>query len=344
MTIEAFFLPMPDGTVVPGFVLTNGRGMRAKLTAFGARLLEMWVPDRDGRAADVVLGFDTLPDYLASDAYFGGTCGRYANRVAGGRFTLDGTVHQLTRNEGENQLHGGPQGFDRRVWTAVPLPHRNAVTFSLLSPDGEEGYPGTLTASVTYGLAEDALHIRMTAMAEEATVVNLAHHSYWNLAGQGSGDIRSHRLGVLGGHWLPVDEALIPTGELRPVGGTPFDLRQGRAIGEAIGEVGGIGFDHNWCLDGEAGEDGLHLAAWLEDPASGRRLDLFTNQPGLQVYTGAYLTDRVVGKGGRRYCREGGIALETQRYPDAPNRWPAMARLDPAEVYEHRQLLRFSTV
>lgn len=339
-TVEGGPAGSPEGSPVKGFTLSAG-GLEATVVAHGARLVRMMVPGRDGGPADVVLGFDRLGDYLASDAYFGATCGRYANRIGGAVFPLDGVRHALSANEPPNQLHGGPDGFDRRIWDAEVQEADNAVTFTLVSPDGDQGYPGRLRAATRYRLTDDGvLDIRMTAVSDRPTVVNLVHHSYWNLGGHDSGDLRGHRLTVRGGFTTPVGAGLIPTGEVRPVDGTPFDLRGGVGLGEALEAVGGLGFDHNWCLEGPAGE--LRPVAWLEHPASGRRMELATDQPGLQVYTGGYLSERVVGKGGRRYCRFAGLALESQRFPDSPNigHFPS-ARLDPGGTYRHRMQLRF---
>ena len=343
MPIESFLFDTVKGRPVEGFTLSAG-GLEATVVAHGARLVRMMVPDRDGTPADVVLGFDQLADYLASDAYFGATCGRYGNRIGGAAFTLDGVRHELSANEPPNQLHGGPDGFDRRIWEAHGEEADNAVIFTLVSPDGDQGYPGTLTATARYRLTDDGvLDIRMTATTDRPTIINLVHHSYWNLGGHASGDLRDHRLAVQGGFTTPVGADLIPTGEVRPVDGTPFDLRERVGLGEALDSVGGLGFDHNWCLEGPAGE--LRPVAVLEHPVSGRRMELATDQPGLQVYTGGYLSEQVVGKGGQRYCRFGGLALESQRFPDSPNtgHFPS-ARLDPGETYRHRMQLRFRAV
>ncbi|WP_372396439.1 aldose epimerase family protein [Azospirillum sp. HJ39] len=355
MPIESFLFDMVDGQPVEGFVLSAG-GLEATVIAHGARLVRMMVPDRDGRTADVVLGFDRLAGYLASDAYFGATCGRYGNRIGGAAFTLDGVRYALSANEPPNHLHGGADGFDRRVWRAAVEEADNAVTFMLVSPDGDQGYPGTLTATTRYRLTADGvLDIEMTAASDRPTVVNLVHHSYWNLGGHGPapdlGDVRGHRLAVHGGFTTPVGPDLIPTGEVRPVDGTAFDLRGidfgGVDLGAALERAGGFGFDHNWCLEGPAGE--LRPAAWLEHPASGRRMELETDQPGLQVYSGGYIGatsgGQVVGKGGRTYGPFAGLALETQRFPGSPNIGHfSSARLDPGETRRHTMRLRFLTV
>lgn len=348
MPIESFLFDTHDGRPVEGFTLSAG-GLEATVVAHGARLVRMMVPDRGGTAADVVLGFDRLAGYLASDAYFGATCGRYGNRIGGAAFTLDGVRYGLAVNEPPNQLHGGPDGFDRRIWQASVEPADTAVTFTLVSPDGDQGYPGTLTASTRYRLTADGvLDIVMTAVTDRPTVVNLVHHSYWNLGGHGSGDVRGHRLAVRGGFTTPVGPDLIPTGEVRPVDGTPFDLRgvdlRGADLGAALEAVGGFGFDHNWCLEGPAGE--LRPVAVLEHPGSGRRLELATDQPGLQVYGGGYIGARsggqVAGKGGQTYGPFAGLALETQRFPGSPNigHFPS-ARLDPGETRRHHMRLHF---
>lgn len=344
MPIESFLFDtvegLDEGRPVEGFTLSAG-GLEATVVAHGARLVRMLMPGRDGTPADVVLGFDRVADYLASDAYFGATCGRYGNRIGGAAFTLDGVRHALAVNEPPNQLHGGPDGFDRRIWRAEADAAENAVTFTLVSPDGDQGYPGTLTATTRYRLTDDGvLDIAMTATTDRPTIVNIVHHSYWNLAGHASGDLRDQRLWVRGGFTTPVGTDLIPTGEVRPVDGSPFDLRNGVVLGEALDAVGGFGFDHNWCLEGAAGE--LRPVALLEHPGSGRRMELLTDQPGLQVYTGGYLSETIVGKGGQPYCRFGGLALESQRFPNSPNigHFPS-ARLDPGETYRHRMQLRF---
>lgn len=335
-----------DGTPVEGVTLTSPAGVSATLIAHGARLVRLLAPDRAGTLADVVLGFDRLSDYLASSAYFGATCGRYGNRIGGAAFTLDGVRHALSVNEPPNHLHGGAEGFDRRLWAMAVEEAENAVTFTLRSPDGDQGYPGELLAQTRYRLTADGtLDIRMTATTDAPTMVNLVHHSYWNLAGHAAGDVRDHRLTVLGGAITPVDDRLIPTGARLPVDGTPFDLRDGPLLADALDALGGtvgggtVGFDHNWCLDGGTGE--LRLAARLDHPPTGRRLELLSDQPGLQVYTGGYLNAAIIGKDGQPYRPFAGIALETQRFPNSPNiaDFPS-ARLDPGQRYEHRMKLR----
>ena len=333
----------PD-TADPGTViLEDADGLRLMLLTLGARVAELWVPDRHGRLADVVLGLDTAEDHRASGSYMGATCGRFANRIAGARFTLDGVIHQLDRNEGANQLHGGSAGFDSRDWTILDR-SASQVTFALTSPSGDMGFPGEVRALCTYRLLGGMrMMIEMTATTDAPTVVNLAHHSYFNLAGHGAGDILGHVMQVAASAYLPVGATNIPTGEIAPVAGTAFDFRAPRPIGQALPGPGG--YDHCFCLDAPleriAGED-LRFCAALEDPASGRRLRVWTSAPGLQVYTGAHF-DGSSGKSGARYPRFAGVALETEGYPDAPNHraFPS-ARLDPGQTYRHLMLLDFS--
>jgi aldose 1-epimerase len=323
------------GTVNVRSVTLEAGGIRVKLLSFGARLAELWVPDRAGGLADIVLGHDDLADWQTRGVYLGATCGRYANRIAGGRFNLDGRDVQVDRNEGANQLHGGAAGFDLKLWEIES--HSDAhVTFACLSADGEMGYPGALAARVTYRL-DAGLWIEMEAVTDAPTVVNLVNHAYYNLAGQGSGDVLGHELQVEAGFYLPVDEQLIPTGEVRLVEGTAFDFRVARAIGAVLPGPGG--FDHNLCLSAPLGADGMRPCLEAVDPASGRRMRLSTTAPGVQLYTGAHF-DGGPGKAGARYPRFAGFAVETQRFPDSPNRphFPS-ARLEPGQRYRH--VMRF---
>jgi len=276
-------------------------------------------------------------------AYFGATCGRFSNRIAKGSFALDGTRHQLGCNENAvNHLHGGFVGFDRKIWSAAIDEGRNSVLFSLLSPDGDEGYPGTVAVTTVYQLTEDgALTIRMTAASDQPTVVNLVHHSYWNLGGHGSGPIGNHHLTIDAGHYLPVDERLIPTGEVLSVAETPFDFRQETRIGAGLDALGGTGFDHNWCLKGAAGS--VRPRVRLVDRLSGRGFAVETDQPGVQFYSSGQLpADGPLGKSGVRYAPFGAVVLETQGFPDAPNigHFPA-ARLVPGTLYDHHMNFRF---
>jgi aldose 1-epimerase len=334
---------MPETSTPDRVHLQGGDGLRLTLFNLGARLHELWVPGRDGRAADVVLGLDSPAEHRASRSYMGATCGRFANRIAGARFTLDGVTYALDRNEGANQLHGGSLGFDARDWQVEDTSPTHA-TFALTSPAGDMGFPGEVRACCTYRLPGDLrLMIEMTATTDAPTVVNLAHHSYFNLAGHGAGDILGHDLQIAAPAYLPVDAENIPTGEIAPVAGTAFDFRRPRPIGQVL--PGPAGFDHCFCLDAVperiAGED-LRFCAALAHPESGRRLRVWTNAPGVQAYTGAHF-DGSPGKAGARYPRFAGVALETEGYPDAPNRpgFPSV-RLDPGQTYRHLMLLDFS--
>ena len=331
--------------------IANGRGMRASIITYGARLTELFVPDRDGVVEDVVLGFDTLQEYLATDHYFGATCGRYGNRIGNGQFMLGGSPVQLDRNEGENHLHGGMAGFDRKIWTIAGVT-ANAATFTAISEDGEMGFPGRCTLKVVYALSEaNALTITMSAETERTTVMNMVHHSYFNLAGQGTCNILGHNLHLNSGFYTPVDAGLLATGEVLSVAGTAFDFRTAKpigrdiallpSVGEGIFEQGG-GYDHNWCL-GDAGANLRHCLT-AHDPASGRTMTLHTTEPGVQIYTGGYLTDKVRAKRGRMMCQFAGFTLETQKFPGSPNHghFPDCL-LHPGEIYEHRMHFAFGT-
>ncbi|NCY02528.1 MAG: galactose mutarotase [Planctomycetia bacterium] len=344
MPAERPFGRLPDGREAHLYTLEVPGGWRATVTDFGAILTSLHVPGADGRAVDVVLGFDTLAGYVAKHPYFGAICGRVANRIAAGRFDLDGVSHTLATNNEPNHLHGGLVGFDKLLWRAV-------------SPAGDEGYPGRLTARVTYTLTPDGeLWVEMAAACDAPTIVNLAHHSYWNLAGQAAGTIHGHELVVHADRYLPVDAGSIPTGEFAAVAGTPFDLtsrRRGVTLGDAIRGLppsadgtrpGGI--DHNYLIRGWQPDGSLRSAAVLRDPASGRSMEILTDQPGIQVYTGNYLDGSDVGKGGVAYPRQAAVCLETQRYPDAIHHagdpaWPTV-RLDPGQTYLHTMVHRFS--
>ncbi len=315
--------------------LSSPNGMRVVLLTWGARLAELWVPDHNGTLADIVLGHDTLSDWQTHGAYVGATCGRYANRIAGGRFPLDGRSIQLDRNEGANHLHGGASGLDSKHWL-IESHSASHVTFTTTSPNGEMGFPGTLLTRTTYRIDGVALIIEMAATTDAPTVVNLVNHAYFNLAGQGAGDVMGHQLQVEASHYLPVDAELIPTGDVLPVGKTPFDFRQPRPIGALLPGPGG--FDHNLCLAAPIGADGLRPCLTVTDPASGRRMRLSTTEPGVQLYTGAHFDGP--GKRGAHYPRFAGFAAETQRFPDSPNnpQFPS-ARLDPGQTYRH--IMRF---
>ena len=333
------------------FTLDNANGVVVRLIAYGGAIVSIEVPDRDGRVADVALGYDSLDGYEADRAYFGSLIGRYANRIARGRFTLDGRAHAVTVNDGPNHLHGGRRGFHKVPWDVTPFEDAGSqgALLTYTSVTGDEGYPGTLNVSVMLTLsADNSLTFDYAAIADEPTPVNLTQHSYFNLAGHGAGDIRGHELMIAASRYTAVDSTLIPTGDLREVTGTPFDFRSPRVIGEVIDcddeqlALGG-GYDHNFVLDrGNAGEDDAILAARLRDPASGRTLEIFTTEPGLQFYSGQALGG-LVGKGGVVYGAHAGLALETQHFPDSPNQ-PAFPStiLRPGNGFRSRTVYQFS--
>ena len=349
---RAAFGALPDGSRVEAVTLDNGHGLRARIISYGAILQSLDVPDRQGRPADVVLGYADAATYQTRPNYFGATVGRYANRIAGGRFTLDGRTYQLPRNNGPNSLHGGPLGFDKRMWriVAVRSGPEPSVTLSYVSADGEQGYPGTLSVTATYTLASDALSVDYRATTSAPTIVNITNHSFFNLAGEASArTILDHRLTIPADAYSPVNAALIPTGEFRPVAGTVFDFRRPMAIGARIRDGRdeqirfGQGYDHNYVVTRAPTRD-LHLVARVEDPGSGRVLEMLSNQPGVQFYAGNFLDGTAVGKSGHAYRQSDGLALEPQLFPDTPNQ-PAFgsARLDPGQTYENRIVYRFST-
>lgn len=310
---------LPDGKAIRAYTLRNHKGVRARLITYGATLNELWVPDRAGKFADVVLGFDTLAGYLGPHPYFGGTIGRYANRIANGRFALDGKAYQLAVNDPPNSLHGGKVGFDHCVWEAVPAESAlgTGVRFSYVSKDGEENFPGTLSVSVTYTLTEaNELRILYEAETDKATPVNLTNHSYFNLAGVG--DVLDHVLQLNADQYTPVDATLIPTGEIRTVAGSPLDFRKPTAVGARIGELKEVGgYDHNYVVNGQSGA--MRLAARVAEPLSGRVMEVWTTEPGVQVYSAIHLDGSVIGKGGVAYKKFGALCLETQHFPDSPN-------------------------
>lgn len=319
---RADFGRMPDGTPVEAFTLRNGNGVEVTAINYGAIITSVRVPDRAGTFGDVVLGFDTLDGYLKGHPYFGTVVGRYGNRIANGQFTLDGRTYKLATNNAPNHLHGGTRGFDKFVWQAEPLSGRLGVAFSRTSPDGEEGYPGTLKARVVYTLTDrNELRVEYHATTDKATPINLTQHSYFNLAGAGT--ILGHELLINADRYTPVDATLIPTGELASVEGTPFDFRTPTAIGKRIDAAheqirNGRGYDHNFVLN-RTGE-GLQLAARVVEPKTGRMLEVRTTEPGVQFYTGNFLDGTITGKGGRVYEHRTGFCLETQHYPDSPNK------------------------
>jgi aldose 1-epimerase len=354
------FGTLPDGRVARRFVLEAG-GFRASVTDYGAMLTEMVVPPPAGAEGtgpvDVVAGFDDLAGYLAGHPYFGSTVGRCANRIAAGRFEFDGRSYQLAVNNGSNHLHGGLVGFDKQLWKAIPrqTDRGPAVEFELVSPDGDEGYPGRLTARVEYTLSPAGeLIVEMAAVSDAPTIVNLAHHSYWNLAGHAAGSVADHELAVFADAYLPVDDSTIPTGEAAAVAGTPFDFRPERQpwgrVGEAIAAIPPEaapgtprGIDHNYLIRDWHPDGGLRTAAILRDPTSGRSLEILTDQPGIQVYMGNFLDGTLTGKGGARYGPNAAICLETQKFPDSVHHpeWPSV-RLDPDDEYRHTMVHRFT--
>lgn len=328
-----------DGQEVHRITLTGARGLRAEILTYGARLAALWVPDRSGVLADIVLGYDVLSDWRDRGGYLGATCGRYSNRIADGRLVLDGRRVQLDQNEGAQHLHGGRTGLDTKVWQIKDLSDHHAI-LTTTSPDGEMGYPGNLTARVSYRIEGLGLRITMEAQTDAATPVNLVNHAYFNLAGHGSGDVLGQELQVEANFYLPVDERLIPTGEVVSVEETPFDFRSLRPIGARM--PGPAGFDHNLCLSAPTESDGLRPCLWVRDPASGRQMRLSTTEPGLQLYTGAHF-DGSPGKAGASYPRFAGFAAETQRFPNSPNmpHFPS-ARLDAGQSYRHIMLFDFT--
>jgi aldose 1-epimerase len=333
---------MADGREVDLYIMTNANGLEARLISYGATLVSMKTPDRDGNISDITLGFDTIAEWEKDTCYFGATVGRCANRIAGGSFVLDGESYTLATNNGDNHLHGGIVGFNKALWDAEPFESdaERGVTFTYVSPDKEEGYPGELTMKVTYTLTDsDELRVEYEGSADSATIVNMTHHSYWNLATPESGSILDQELHINADHYLPVDSGAIPTGGPAQVEGTPMDFRKSRVIGERMDQVEG-GYDHNWCLSSRDGS--LEIAATLRDPVTGRVMEVLTTEPGIQFYAGNFL-DGVRGKGGVPYPRNSGLCLETQLWPDSPNRpdFPSSV-LRPGEKYTHTCVYRFS--
>ncbi len=333
-----------DGTAVDLYVLTNARGVVAKIMTYGALMTELHVPDRSGKLGDIVLGFDKLEPYLKGHPYFGATIGRVGNRIAKGKFTLNGKSYSLACNDGPNHLHGGVRGFDKVVWQAEPVTVKNgvAVKFTYVSKDGEEGYPGTLTASVTYTLTNDnELRLDYAAKTDQPTPVNLTNHSYWNLAGDG--DILGHHLALEADRYTPVDDTLIPTGELAPVKGTPMDFTKPHPIGDRLLELQGSprGYDHNFVLNSGGGR--MSRAASVYEPKMGRTLEILTDQPGVQFYSGNFLDATLTGKRNVTYHKYHGFCLETQHFPDSVNqpKFPSVI-LRPGKKYKTSTVHVFS--
>jgi len=337
-----------DGQGVELYTLTNANGVEARIMTYGGIVVSLKTPDRKGKMDDIVLGFDTLDEYLKGHPFFGALTGRYANRIAKGRFTLNGVEYKLAVNNGENHLHGGIKGFDKVVWKARQVPAKDGVALELtyLSKDGEEGYPGNLSIIVVYSLTDkNELKIDYSATTDKDTVINLTNHSYFNLAGQGSGDILNHQLMINAKSFTPVDSTLIPTGELRNVKDTPFDFTQPTAIGARVNQDDeqlkfGQGYDHNFVVNGQTGI--LRQAAKVSDPASGRVMEVLTTEPGVQLYIGNFLTE-MKGKGGKVYNKRYGFCLETQHFPDSPNKpsFPSTV-LKKGGRYQTTTLFKFS--
>ncbi len=340
----------PEGQQVDLYVLTNKSGAEAAITTFGGAVVSLKVPDRNGKFADVVLGYDSVEGYVADKSFFGVLVGRYGNRIGHAQFTLDGKTYTLAKNNGENSLHGGIKGFNKGVWSAKTLPPKDgqSLELSYVSKDGEEGFPGNLKVTVTYTWTDgNALKIDYSATTDKKTVVNLTNHSYFNLGGQGSGDILGYQLMIAADQFTPVDAGLIPTGELRDVMNTPFDFRKPMAIGARIDQdeeqmkLGG-GYDHNFVLRMPM-DRGESLAARVVDPGSGRVLEVWTTEPGIQFYTANFLDGKTIGKGGLAYAKRSAFCLETQHFPDSPNqpKFPSVV-LSPGERYHTITTYKFS--
>ena len=337
----------PDGTRVDLYTLRNSKGVEATICSYGGIVTTLKVPDKNGKFGDVVLGYDTLAEYIKETPYFGCLVGRYGNRIAKGKFTLNGKTYKLAVNNGPNALHGGLKGFDKVVWQAKAYLTANGPSLELayLSKDGEEGYPGNLSVKAVYTLTEDnGLRLDYTATTDKDTVVNLTQHSYFNLAGKG--DILSHVVYLNSEKFTPVDSTLVPTGELRPVDGTPFDFRQPTAIGARVNQTDeqikfGGGYDHNWVINKPMGE--LGLQARVTEPITGRVLEVLSTEPGLQFYCGNFLDGKLKGKGGWVYRHRNGFCMEPQHYPDSPNQpnFPSVV-LKPGQVYKNTIIYRFS--
>jgi aldose 1-epimerase len=357
-TVAKEYFGQAGNQAVYRYTLANSHGMRVRILSYGGIIQTLEVPDRHGHTANVVLGFPTLADYVAKNSpaagggtYFGSLVGRYANRIAKGTFTLDGTTYHVPVNNNGNSLHGGTSGFNEKVWDVQEVSGRGTagLRLSVVSPDGDQGYPGTLTATVTYTLDnQNRLTISYGATTDKPTVVNLTNHTYWNLAGEGSGDVYDQQLMINADRYTPTDPTQIPTGELAPVQGTPFDLRTPTAIGAHVADnnaqlLVGQGYDHNWVLN-RTDDTALSLAARAADPASGRVLTVLTTQPGLQFYSGNFLTGTLVGTSGKTYRQSAGFALETQHFPDSPNEpgFPSTV-LRPGQTYQQTTVFALGT-
>ena len=350
---RSIFGRMPDGRAVEAVTLTNGQGMSATLISYGAGIQSVILPDRQGRPADIAIGHATLEGYLRKREFHGSTVGRFANRIALGRFTLDGRQYQTTLNDKQNALHGGTVGFDQVVWDVreVKSGPTASVTMRYVSPDGDQGYPGKMTVDATYSLDErNQLTIEYRAKTDKPTIVNISNHAYWNLGGEGnSAGAMGHIVTIPAETYVPTDAGSIPSGELARVEGTPFDFRTPRAIGDRVRDatsqqiVFGRGYDHNWVIGDKVTRD-LHLMARVQDPVSGRSYELLSNQPGLQFYSGNFMDGQTVGKSNHIYRMGDAIVMEPQLFPDTPNQpnFPS-ARLNPGQTYRNVMVYRFST-
>jgi aldose 1-epimerase len=346
--VEGSFGSLPDGRPVKQFTLTNANGLELRAITYGGIIVSLKVPDRHGRLGDVVVGHDNMEGYLTRSRFFGALVGRYGNRIANGRFTLDGQEYTLAQNNGTNHLHGGFEGFDKIVWNTIPVNDSRgpSIAFTHTSPDGHEGYPGTLAARITYTLTgDDALVVDYHATTDKPTIVNMTQHSYFNLAGEGSRDILDHRLTIHADHYTPVDTTIIPTGELAPVDGTPFDFRRETPIGARIDADHpqtklGVGYDHNFVL--KRSGNGLAPAVRVVDPDTGRTMDIATTEPGVQFYSANKLDSSFVGKSGHVYGARTAFCLETQHFPDSPNKphFPSTV-VRPGQDYRSTTVFKF---
>lgn len=340
-----------DDLKIKTFTLTNRRGLKVKISNFGGKIISIVTPDKNGEWADIVLGYDNESEYVSGNPYFGALIGRYGNRIAKGKFSLNGNTHQLTINSRLDSLHGGPTGFHNRIWDAkfIKNPNGESLKLRYVSEDGEEGFPGQLTVEVVYTLTDDnELFIDYQADTDKTTVVNLTNHAFFNLAGEGSGQVMNHELKINAEYFTPVDEGLIPTGEIRSVDGTPFDFRDFHKIGSRIATTDeqirfGRGYDHNWVLSKKGST--FSLAACVREPDSGRELEVWTTEPGLQFYSGNFLDGSDIGKGGKQYIFRSALCLEAQHFPDSPNHpnFPTTT-LHPGEKYTQRTMYKFGLV
>ena len=338
------FGKLPDGTAIELYTIKNG-SLEVSITTYGARVVSILTPDRNGKVANVSLGYDNLESYIADKTFFGAIVGRYGNRIAHGKFSIDGVNYQVPPNDGANSLHGGAKGFFLQPWKAQEIP--SGVEMSLVSKDGDMGFPGTLTLHVKYTVIHDALHIDYTATTDKTTIINVTNHTYFNLSGEGSPSILDEHLTLNADAFTPIDATLIPTGQIAPVEGTPFDFRKSTAIGDRISLPNeqlkrGLGYDHNWVLNGVNGQ--MKLAARVYDPASGRVLTVTTTEPGVQFYSGNFLENAIPGHEGHAYPKRSGFCLETQHFPDSPNHsnFPSTL-LKPGHVFHSSTVFAFTT-